>query len=467
MNSGIHRQLAIFTLAIILSGCDQETQEQGQPSQENLPSATSVVNLVTKKQANRKAVSNNSAQEFTRNKSVSPPRRRNRVGHAISHVGHTYLKESNDLWLFFHDPADNDPVNKPEIKGNEITTGHDWLSKPTKRMVTYGTRRPSIALTNDLRYTIVGAIKLQPNRQFQQNHLHSPLSLSHGMPDLSQHLKAEWTGLCAAAAAADMLYFAALRNPQFTGGRPAGPGNNADKAANTLIATWIETDNKNKLSGSDVVSPSSLAGLMQNDEGKGATAIGIAAGLRDWLDNQNINNWRVDIDFLDDTVPIVESSIQQDWLLSLASLTSQGGGAVLLLWEGDDWANKEIGVDPDRAKDLDPRFEAPTILPSEITDIATPPKKNLLPATNSVPPSQEMTDLKQLLLDARIAISNGKRSKAKKIIDDIFQTGLSLRFEESQIDHILNEARQLSAKINQEKSRPIQLREGIPTEFKN
>ena len=90
------------------------------------------------------------------------------------------------------------------------------------------------------------------------------------MPDLSQHLKTEWTGLCAAAAAADMLYYAALRNPQFTGGRHAGPGEKADKAANTLIATWIETDNKNKFQ-SDVVSPSSLAGLMRNNEGKGDT----------------------------------------------------------------------------------------------------------------------------------------------------------------------------------------------------
>ncbi|MGI9460120.1 MAG: hypothetical protein ACR2NF_08995, partial [Pirellulales bacterium] len=319
---------------------------------------------------------------------------------------------------------------------------------------------------NDLSYTIVGAIKLQPNRPFQQNKVDLPLSLAHGMPDLSQHLKTEWTGLCAAAAAADMLYYAALRNPQFTGGRHAGPGEKADKAANTLIATWIETDNKNKFQ-SDVVSPSSLAGLMRNNEGKGATAIGISTGLRNWLVNKNINNWRVDIDFLDDTVPLVESAIQRDWLLSLASLTSQGGGAVLLLWEGVDWANEEIGVDPDQDKDLDPRFEVPTVFPPEIADIAKKTEINSLTAEHSSPASQGVSHLKKLLLDAHVATNNKNNTKAKKIIEEIFETGQPLRFNESQIDHILNKARQLSAKINQEKSRPIQLREGIPTEFTN
>ena len=158
--------------------------------------------------------------------------------------------------------------------------------KTTKRIVSCGTRRPSIVLTNDMTYTIIGAI--DTTQQTISAIIHPPLSYAHGMPDLSQHIRTEWTGLCAATAAADMLYYAALRNPQFTEGRHLGPGEKADKAANSLIATRIETDNKNKFQ-SDFVSPSSLAGLMHNNEGKGATAIGIAHGLRNWLDNKNIN----------------------------------------------------------------------------------------------------------------------------------------------------------------------------------
>ena len=468
MKKNIFRLIGIFALTVVFSGCNQNKQEKEKPSEKDDASrATSVENTQAGEQANSKQIESSSFKELSQNKSESRPRRRSRVGHAISYVGHTWRKDSNDLYLFFHDPADNNPIGRPKNEDKNLRAIHNWLSKPTKRIVSYGTRRPSIVLTNDLSYTIVGAIKLQPNRQFQQNTFHSPLSLAHGMPDLSQHIKAEWTGLCSAAAAADTLYYAALRNPQFTGERPAGPGNDTDEAANTLIATWIETDNQNKFSESDVVSPSSLAGLMQNDKGKGATAIGIAAGLRDWLDNQNINNWRVDIDFLDDTVPRVESSIQQDWLLSLASLTSQGGGAVLLLWEGVDWANKEIGVDPDRGKDLDPRFEVPTVFPSELADVAKQPETNSLPVTNNSPPSQGVSHLKELLLDAHVAASKEKNTKAKKIIEEIFETGQSLRFDESQIDHILNEARQLSAKIDHGQSRSIQLREGIPTEFTN
>ena len=463
----IFRLLGIFALTIFFSSCNQNQQKKEPlPEKGNASQATSVENTQAGEQTNSKQIENDSFEELSQNKSKSHPRRRSLVGHVISYVGHTWNEDSKDLHLFFHDPADNNPIDTLEHNEKDLKAIHNWLSKPTKRIVSCGTRRPSIVLTNDLSYTIVGAIKLQPNRPFQQNNFHPPLSYAHGMPDLSQHIRTEWTGLCAATAAADMLYYAALRNPQFTEGRHPGPGEKADKAANSLIATRIETDNQNKFQN-DFVSPSSLAGLMHNNEGKGATAIGIAHGLRNWLDNRNINNWRVDIDFLDDTVPLVESTIQQDWLLSLASLTAQGGGAILLLWEGVDWANEEIGFDPDQDQDLDPRFEVPTVFPPELADVAKQTEIHSLPAENSSPPSQGVSHLKKLLLDAHVAASDEKNSKAKKIIEEIFETGQPLRFNESEIDQILKEARQLSAMIDKKTSGPIRLREGIPTEFTN
>ncbi|MGI9458611.1 MAG: hypothetical protein ACR2NF_01310, partial [Pirellulales bacterium] len=144
--------VGIFALTIFFSGCSQNQQDKEQPlKKENTSQETSVENTQAGERANSQQIENNSFKELSQNESKSPPRRRSRVGHAISYAGHIWNKESKELNLFFHDSADNNPIDNDE---KELQSIHNWLSKPTKRIVSFGTRRPSIVLTNDLSYTI-------------------------------------------------------------------------------------------------------------------------------------------------------------------------------------------------------------------------------------------------------------------------------------------------------------------------
>jgi hypothetical protein len=284
----------------------------------------------------------------------SRPSRRNPVGHAIALASIRGVNTERQLQITVMDPADNETAKRDEAEIDRTFSPphHNWLPIPYRLNVRWGRQRPAIELREGRFFTIVGAVLIQPAAAAPRPTFNAS---AQRMPDLSQNLRPEWPGLCGASAAADVLYQIGHGDPAIITGYTFGPAATVDRNADRLIAGVSAALGQPKES-LPAIAADSLAGRMGNRQGTGATALGILTGLRSWIKNHGGDAWRADLAFLDDALGEQSPAEQQAWFGQLGSAIASGGGCLLLLCEGADWADRRMGEQEDESQDADPQF---------------------------------------------------------------------------------------------------------------
>jgi len=238
-------------------------------------------------------------------------------GHAVAFAGWRASAGENGQRLLFVDPGDN------EIEAGSHT--HRWDADPAESTVLFGERRPIVVLSPADPFTIVGAVVLSPKgAAAAQDPVDMPVTR---MPDLSQVPDGNWPGLCGPTSMADILYAIAYRRPRLLVGFDRGPSPKADSDAARLIV-----GEDGKLAADSLASRMSL-----RRDGVGVTSIGMRDGMAEWLEDHDADGWSVTLDWIDDHSK--EPDEQEKFFQRLASVSRKGGGAVLCLWPGAEFAD--------------------------------------------------------------------------------------------------------------------------------
>jgi len=227
--------------------------------------------------------------------------------------------------------------------------GHLWDSQPHDLPIYYGRRRPTLVLEPAGVFTITGAVVIEARgpaaKPLQEGEVRA-----EGMPDLSQDFNPAWPGLCGPASVADVLFSMEASGHSVLAGFPRGPGPQADAGVVALVSGDPER-----------ITPHSLAGRMGiGPDAVGATNNGLRDGAAAWLDEQAPDRWRVRLDWLDDEFRTRDE--QQAFFGRLAAAVASGGGAVLCLWPGAEFADEAVdeeGPTEDRVEASEPRPPAP------------------------------------------------------------------------------------------------------------
>jgi hypothetical protein len=242
-------------------------------------------------------------------------------GHAVALAGWRRAGADDDV-LLVCDPADN---------GLTGADAHNWKAQPRELPVHYGRRRPSVVLLPAAAYTITGAVVVSPAVEKQP--APEAAGVAGRMPDLTQHLDPVDTGLCGPTSAADLLFAIASRSPAVLPGLQPGPSSDADAAVKRLIVG---------AGGNSRRDSRCLAGRMGIAiGGAGATNEGMRAGLESWLADQEPGAWRVALDWLDDAEKTAAE--QQVFFGRLAGAIDAGGGVILCMWPGSEFADGAVG----------------------------------------------------------------------------------------------------------------------------
>lgn len=240
-------------------------------------------------------------------------------GHAIAVLGWRGGNATGDAILVC-DPADN---------GLTGSGGHDWRPHPRALPVHYGRRRPSVVLLPSAPFTITGAIVVTSRTAVKPR---VDTATAEGMPDLTQHFDDRDPGLCGPTSAADVLFAMAGRAPAVLPRAERGPSDRADAAVKALIAGAATGKTRD---------PASLAGRMGIAiGGAGATNQGIRDGIDAWLAEAEPGAWQVSLDWFDDTEK--PRSAQQAFFQRLAATIDGGGGAILCMWPGSEFADGAV-----------------------------------------------------------------------------------------------------------------------------
>ena len=417
--------------------------------------------------------------------SRNAPSRTKPVGHAVALAG-LGLKQQNDAsLLFINDPADNPniPIQLIGAGNEEISFKrgvHTWLNQPEGNPISFGKTRPTIVLADSNPYTIVGAVVIRPGDAI----IHAAPNdvTANRMPDLSQDLRPNWKGLCAATSAADVLYYAGRRDPRLLDGRVIGPAPNADTDADLLIAgPGIDRDQQNP-DNLTQTNNDSLAFLMNNKEGDGSSAVDIAQGMRSWIQAHSTRNWRVDIDFLD--TPDGNNSIesQKKHLKEWAGAIADGGGSVVLLWPGAQSANSNAVDQNGSEHDSDPqfppliRFNKPLAQTSDgerptTKNPMTPPPKQTSRGSQTqaqnIATEKVISELESKLKDANGALRNSKYDRALDLSKEIIERVLPHRFTDHRAEQLLAEATRIAKAASAKTHEGDQPNESRPTRFAN
>jgi hypothetical protein len=244
------------------------------------------------------------------------PSPENVCGHAVAFAG--WQRETGEELgrLLFCDPGDN---------SHDTGRGkHIWNALPAETPIHSGRFRPTLVLEEAGAFTVCGAVVVSPRGPARARAQERPAS--DAMPDLSQDVCELWSGLCGPTAAANLVYAIGARRGVLTEGLPRGPSAEADAAAANLIAG---TDNE--------VRDGSLAVRMGiATDGKGVTNNGLRTGLASWLAEKDPDSWSVDLVWLDDVARDV--GMHAAFFERLEAETRAGGGAVLCLWPGTEFA---------------------------------------------------------------------------------------------------------------------------------
>jgi hypothetical protein len=130
--------------------------------------------------------------------------------------------------------------------------------------------------------------------------------------------------------------------------------------------------------GLEKIEPGSLAGRMDvGQAGVGVTNEGMRRGLASWLDKVDPEGWTVKLDWLDDADGERPPEQQRKFFGRLAAAVEAGGGAILCLWPGSEFADECI--------------EPPSAPAADNASSQVPPKPGRLPASGgpAAPPLPE------------------------------------------------------------------------------
>lgn len=210
-------------------------------------------------------------------------------------------------------------------------TGHAWDAKPRGVPVHYGRQRPTVVLQPAGAFTVTGAVVVRP-RSETSGEPRMVETLARAMPDLSQDFSEQWSGLCGPTSAADVLFSMHDRDDDVLAGVDRGPGDAANAGVVQLVAGGLER-----------IEPRSLAGRMSvGQDGVGATNEGMRRGLASWLDETDPEGWQVELDWLGDADGERPRAQQRALFGRLAAATEAGGGAILCLWPGSEFADQRV-----------------------------------------------------------------------------------------------------------------------------
>lgn len=424
-----------------------------------------------------------SVGQSAENRSEQPGKHGNRpsrtrpVGHAVAMAGLLFGQRLPDGSLLVHDPADNKiglVADGDDGGDSETMRGtHAWLGASRECAVNFGKARPTIELADSRRYTIVGGVVLRPSDSLLR--MGSKDIEAHRMPDLSQNIRPEWRGLCAAAAAADLIYYAGRRDQALLAGKTLGPGQDADKEADLLIAGAAVKRKGHEGQQPPRAEKESLAFLMENVGGDGASAVNIAKGLRDWVGRYSTGNWRVDIEFFDEGGVIQTPTVQFNHLQQWSAAVADGGGVVVLLWPGDQWADAVDLEHDGEEHDSDPHFQElnrdDTVLIPSAKSTKESRQEGLGNRSPTAVDSQAeetqavIEELQADVQDAARAMKEKRYTKATRLATAVIERVLPLRFAHAQAEVILEEANRIAAKSSSLSGEGDKPNAKVPTRF--
>lgn len=287
------------------------------------------------------------------------------------------------------DPADNGVAGAGE---------HDWQPHPRVLPVHYGRRRPSVVLLPSAPFTITGAIVVA-SRSVVKPRVDD--ATAEGMPDLTQHFDARDPGLCGPTSAADVLFAMAGRAPAVLPRAERGPSDRADAAVKKLIAGAATANTRD---------PASLAGRMGVAiGGAGATNQGIRDGIDAWLTEVEPGAWQVTLDWFDDAEK--PRSAQRSFFHRLAAAIDGGGGVILCMWPGSEFADGAVAEPAARAPIA--REPVPDPVEFEPQTPATAVPANALPGRPTARSAAEAArDARRALERARRQLADGEAFEA-------------------------------------------------------
>lgn len=209
--------------------------------------------------------------------------------------------------------------------------GHAWEARPTELPIHPGKQRPTIVLQPAGAFTVTGAIVVAPRKGGMRSVTVKEIRASR-MPDLSQDISPRWPGLCGPTCAADVLFSLAENAPEVLAGHTRGPGPSADDGVSRMVT-----------GGRERLEANSLAGRMgMPADGKGVTSDGMRQGLSKWLDEFSPDAWTVRLDWFEDEQEGRSRAEQREFFGRLAAAVDAGGGAILCLWPGTEYANAPV-----------------------------------------------------------------------------------------------------------------------------
>ena len=403
------------------------------------------------------------------------PSRTRPVGHAVAMAGLLFGQRPPDGSLLIHDPADNKiGLGADGDDNSETMRGtHAWLGESRKCVVKFGKARPTIELADSRRYTIVGGVVLRPSDALLR--MGSKDIEAHRMPDLSQNIRPEWRGLCAATAAADLIYYAGRRDKPLLAGKMLGPGQDADREADRLIAGTAAKPMRQESQQPPQAEKGSLAFLMGNVGGDGASAVNIAKGLRDWVGRYSAGNWRVDIDFFDEGGATQKPTVQFNHLQQWSAAVADGGGVVVLLWPGDQWAEAIDLEHEGEEHDSDPQFQELNGQEAVLIPSAKSTKESRQEGLESRSPTaidsqaeETQASIEELQADvqeAAKAMVEKRYDRATRLATAIIERVLPLRFAHAQAEEILEEANRIAAESSRLSGEGDKPNAKVPTRF--
>ena len=282
--------------------------------------------------ASLRSVSNRRPSPFETTKKPAP---NSQCGHAVALAGWRPEPHGSRDRLLICDPADNGIAGATFDHAER----HAWKGNPREVPLHFGKHRPSIILLPSEPYTIVGAIIVRPIEDDPQsrsrgagNKRDATLAIAANIPDFTQHFDPAWTGLCGAASAADILFSIASNRQHVLAEFDRKPSPQTDRDVAGLIAGH---DGK--------LLPGSLASRMgMTDDGHGATNEGIRKGLESWLQEHDVDYWTATLDWMNDVE--TSRSQQREFFSGLGAAIRGGGGVVLCLWPGSEFADSAIGT---------------------------------------------------------------------------------------------------------------------------
>lgn len=318
-------------------------------------------------------------------------------GHTVAFAGWRQSVEGLDDRLLFHDPGDNAFVAERHV--------HIWDAGPNESALHFGKRRPSIVLEPATPFTIVGAILMVPENDAKAG---GPLAnFTAAMPDLSQSIgDGAWPGLCGPTSAANILYAVGSRRPLLLKGIERGPSQIADRDAARLIVG----------DAGRVLRTSLAAKMGLREDGAGVTNHGIRIGFADWLDDRDAGNWSVTLDWLNDEEKHPDE--QRKFFRNLADVGRDGGGVVLCLWPGTEFA--------DSPTDVPQQQNAPQADSAPAAEVAHTPENETAPSAKAAggagseaakAPGFEGKEVAPAEIDAALAKARNAMDRTRRALD--------------------------------------------------